>query len=229
MASQILTRGQLEKMSSENLIASFLALQDNIILQQNHLFQQNRDISKKLLEITSKIDSLAKENEELTSHVSVAQNAPKILQEVFKTKSSKLVELERQHHKLEQYTRRECLDFSGIPNTVAPKDLENVILHLLQEIGINLDKSRIVACHKLGKTDRTTVKFLNRKDAENLHSNKKKLEDVDVSYLLSNNDMQGRNDMTTGSQNDRREGCLSRKGKMLYHRISARTTDICMV
>ena len=213
MASQILTRGQLEKMSSENLIASFLALQDNIILQQNHLLQQNRDISKKLLEITSKIDSLAKENEELTSHVSVAQNAPKILQEVFKTKSSKLVELERQHHKLEQYTRRECLDFSGIPNTVAPKDLENVILHLLQEIGINLDKSRIVACHKLGKTDRTTVKFLNRKDAENLHSNKKKLEDVDVSYLLSNNDMQGRNDMTTGSQNDRREGGLSRKGK----------------
>ena len=56
--------------------------------------------------------------------------------------SSKLVELERQHHKLEQYTRRECLDFSGIPNSVAPKDLENFILLLLQEIGINLDKSR---------------------------------------------------------------------------------------
>ena len=60
MASQILTRGQLEKMSNENLIAYFLALQDNIILQQNDLLQQNRDISKKLLEITSKIDSLAK-------------------------------------------------------------------------------------------------------------------------------------------------------------------------
>ena len=105
------------------------------------------------------------------------------------------------------------MDFSGIPNSVAPKDLENFILHLLQEIGINLDKSRTVAWHRLGKTDRTTVKFLNRKDAENLHSNKKKLEDVDVSYLLSNNDMQGRNDMTTGSQNDRREGGLSRKGK----------------
>ena len=91
MASQILTRGQLEKMSNENLIASFLALQDNIILQQNDLLQQNRDISKKLLEITSKIDSLAKKNEELTSHVSVAQNASKILQEAFKTTSSKLV------------------------------------------------------------------------------------------------------------------------------------------
>ena len=140
MASQILTSGQLEKMSNENLIASFLALQDNIILQQNDLLQQNRDISKKLLEITSKIDSLAKKNEELTSHVSVAQKATKILQEAFKTTSSKLAELERQHHKLEQCMRREYLDFSGIPNSVTPKNLENFILRLLQEISIDLDK-----------------------------------------------------------------------------------------
>ena len=52
MTSQILTRGQLGK--NEQLIASFLALQDKIILQQNDFLQQNRDISKKLLEITSK-------------------------------------------------------------------------------------------------------------------------------------------------------------------------------
>ena len=94
------------------------------------------------------------------------------------------------------------MEFSGIPKSVAPKDLENFILRLLQEIGINLGKSRIVACHRLEKTDRTIVKFLNQKDAENVYLNKKKLKDVDISYLFSDNDMQGRNDMTTGSQND---------------------------
>ena len=94
------------------------------------------------------------------------------------------------------------MEFSGIPKSVAPKDLETFILRLLQEIGINLDKSRIVACHRLEKTDRTIVKFLNQKDAENVYLNKKKLKDVDISYLFSDNDMQGRNDMTTGSQND---------------------------
>ena len=214
MASQILTREQLEKMSNENLIAPFLALQDNIILQQNDLLQRNRDISKKLLEITFKIDSLAKRNEELKSDVSVAQSASKILQEAFKTTSSKLVELERQHHKLGQYARRECLDFSDIPKSVAPKDLENFILRLLQQIGINLDKLRIVACHRLGKTNRTIVKFLNQKDAENVYSNKKKLKNVDISCLFSDDDMQGRNVMTTGSQNDWREEGLSRKRKI---------------
>ena len=105
-----------------------MALQDNIILQKNDLLHQKRDISKMLLEITSKIDSLTKKNEWRVKQVmvSVAQNASKILQEAFKTTSRKLVELERQYHNLEQHTRRECLDFSGIPNSVAPKDLENL-------------------------------------------------------------------------------------------------------
>ena len=77
------------------------------------------------------------------------------------------------------------MDFSCIPISVALKDLENFILPLLQEIGINLDKSCIVAHHRLGKT----VKFLNRKDAENIFSNKKKLKDVDISCLLSDDEM----------------------------------------
>ena len=94
------------------------------------------------------------------------------------------------------------------------KDLENFILPLLQEIGINLDKSHIIAFHRLGKSDRTIVKFLNRKDAENVYLNKKKVKDVDISYLLSNDHTQGRNGMTTGSQNDWREGDLSTKRKI---------------
>ena len=81
----------------------------------------------------------------------------------------------------------------------------------MQEISINLEKSWIVACHRLGKTDRTIAKFLNRKDAENLYSNKKKLKDADISCLLSYDDIQDRNDMTKESQNDWREGGLSRK------------------
>ena len=103
------------------------------------------------------------------------------------------------------------LRLSGIPNSVAPK--ENSILRILQEIGINLDKWRVVDCLRLGKTDRTVVKFLNRKDAKYVCSNKKKLKDVDISFLLSDDDIQDRNDMTTGNQNDWRERGLPRKRK----------------
>ena len=47
-----------------------------------------------------------------------------------------------------------------------PNRLESFVIHALEEIRIKLNKSQIVACHRLGKSGRTTVKFLNRKDAE---------------------------------------------------------------
>ena len=106
------------------------------------------------------------------------------------------------------------MDFSGIPSSVASKDLENFILRLFQEIGVDLDELRIVACHRLGKTDRTIVNFLNREDAENVYSKKRKLKDVDISCLLSH-DIQNRNDINRGSQNDWRDEGLSRKRKIL--------------
>ena len=99
--------------------------------------------------ITSKIDSLVKKNEELTSQLTVAQNTSKVLQEAFKTTSGRLIELKRNYHKLEQYWMRECLEFSGIPSSFALKHLEHFVLRLLQEIGIDLDKSWIVDCHRL--------------------------------------------------------------------------------
>ena len=44
--AQILTRRQLEKISNENIILTFLAMRKNILLQQNDLFQQNKVIKK---------------------------------------------------------------------------------------------------------------------------------------------------------------------------------------
>ena len=57
---------------------------------------------------------------------------------------------------------------------------------------------------------------------------KKKLKDVDIFCLRSDDDIQGRNDMTTGSQNDWRQ-VGSEKEKFLYHRISVHATDLCIV
>ena len=50
-------------MSNENMISSFMALQGNRFLQENDLLQQYREILKKLLDITSKFDSLVKKRD----------------------------------------------------------------------------------------------------------------------------------------------------------------------
>ena len=93
MALQILTRGQFGKMRNFNFVESFLAVQDNILLQPNDLVQLNNDISKTLLEITSKIDSLIKKYKDLTSQLTMTKNTSKVLQETLDTTSIKLAEL----------------------------------------------------------------------------------------------------------------------------------------
>ena len=93
MASQILTRGEFGKMRNLNFVESFLAVQDNILLQPNDLVQLNNDISKTLLEITSKIDSLIKKYKDLTSQLTMTKNNSKVLQETLDTTSIKLAEL----------------------------------------------------------------------------------------------------------------------------------------
>ena len=81
--AKFFTRGQLEKMSNENIKSSFLALQENVLLQKNDLLQQNKEVSKQLSDLTTKFESIVKQNEELASKVAVAQNISKFLQESF--------------------------------------------------------------------------------------------------------------------------------------------------
>lgn len=81
--AKFFTRGQLEKMSNENIKSSFLALQENVLLQKNDLLQLNKEVSKQLSDLTTKFESIVKQNEELASKVAVAQNISKFLQESF--------------------------------------------------------------------------------------------------------------------------------------------------
>ena len=53
-------------MSNEN-ISSFLALQENVLLQQNYLIQQKKEITKQLPDLTATFESIIKQNEELSS------------------------------------------------------------------------------------------------------------------------------------------------------------------
>ena len=74
---------------------------------------------------------------------------------------------------MEQYSRRESIKIAGIPPSIMNDLLEEHTLLIFSKTGVNIDELDTVACHKLGSTDRTTVKLLNRKDAVKLLENKK--------------------------------------------------------
>ena len=76
-------------MSNKNITPLFLALQDdNVLLQQSESVQQNKEITKQLLYLTTKFESIVKQSKitskvEVRSKVAVAKNTLKMLLEAF--------------------------------------------------------------------------------------------------------------------------------------------------
>ena len=72
VGSNILTRKQLEKMTSAQLIGFAMKLQDNLITKQTELINNNRKFREKLNVLKDKFDNVKKENEILQSKVVIA-------------------------------------------------------------------------------------------------------------------------------------------------------------
>ena len=154
--SNILTRKQLEKMSNSQLIDFEMKVQENLILKQNAFSNENKEINAKLQNIDKKIDELNKENNLLQTRLSIAST---LLSRNHHKNSEKIINLERDLHKMEQYFQRECIEIAGIPPKITNDLLEEHILLIFSKIGVNIDELDIVACHRLGFTDRTIVKL----------------------------------------------------------------------
>ena len=73
--SNILTRGQLEKMDNDQLIEFAIKLQTNMVNKQTELINDKKEFREELSVIDSKFDEIKKENEVLMSKASVAEKA----------------------------------------------------------------------------------------------------------------------------------------------------------
>ena len=80
----------------------------------------------------------------------------------------------------EQYSRRENLIISGIPENVSQDALEPKVLQILETIGLSITSHEIAACHRLKKHKssfpaHTIVRFTNRKAVEFCLTNRERL------------------------------------------------------
>ena len=57
--------------------------------------------------------------------------------------------LEQNQAKGEQYSRRNNVELSGIPNSICDEDLENTVINICKESGIDVDARDIEGCHRL--------------------------------------------------------------------------------
>ena len=82
----------------------------------------------------------------------------------------------------EQYSRTECLEILGIPESVIDNALEDKIQGVLCGIDAEVLTENIESCNRLkgkGSKGRVILKLSKRKDAEKIKLNKKKLKKID--------------------------------------------------
>ena len=142
--SNILTRKQLEKMTDDQLLEFAMKLQNNMINKQTNLINDNKEFREKLSIIDSKFDELKNKNEVLKSKVSVAEKTSLTLSMEYKNTNEKVIEMERNIHRMEQYSRRECIEIVGIPSSITNDLLEEHVLLIFGKLGYRLGEMNSV-------------------------------------------------------------------------------------
>ena len=118
---------------------------------------------------------------QLESENSIVKQANSLL-------SKRLVNMERQCWANAQYSRRECLEVVGIPDSVQNNELEDKVLTIFKKIGSEVSPRDIEACHRLKKgNDRVIVKFSRHKGCEQIMSVKKDLKYLNMQVGLPGN------------------------------------------
>ena len=73
----------------------------------------------------------------------------------------------------DQYSRRNNVAIQDIPQSVKSKDLEDMVINVLDKVNVKVTKNDIEACHRLGDSRKTIVRFVNRKYSFEALKNKK--------------------------------------------------------
>ena len=125
---------------------------------ESSLMRLNKgDLVRMLLDYQGKfnniLDELKNDLNELKTKFCKLESDLHISRNVNDKLSDKLTVLERKCHANEQYSRRECLEISGIPAKVGDKDVEKKVLEILDAIVAPVNTDLVEDCHRASSRD----------------------------------------------------------------------------
>ena len=118
----------LQKLSKPQLIAMVLSERD---------------------ETKAMIESLRDEVKDMNSNYKKLEADVSIVKTVNNLLMKKSVDIERQCWANAQYSRRECLETTGIPTSIFQQSLEEKVCQIFEAIGVSVDKNDIDDCYQL--------------------------------------------------------------------------------
>ena len=129
--------------------------------------------------ITDELKELKTDFRKLESDLAISRNVNDKL-------TKQLILDERKCWANEQYSRRECLEISGIPKSIQDDDLEDCVTKIFNECDRPVDPANIEACHRLkwkAMSKTVIINLSKRKDVFNILQRKKKLKSVDITKV----------------------------------------------
>ena len=165
----VFTRAAMAKLSREEL-------EDYAVNQDNHIVDELIKLRDKLRENLETMKADSQKQIELLKIES--QNQIKLYDERFEIMESQIQVIKRVNDELvtrigqiekncyrnSQYSRRECIEISGIPADIENKSLENTALEIISRAGVNVHNENVEGCHRIGRNNATILKFSRRKD-----------------------------------------------------------------
>ena len=135
-----------------------------------------------LSNINKELSELRNDFKKIESKLSVSKNVNSKLHE-------QVVALERQCWVNSQYSRRECSEITGIPDSISNDDLEETTIKIFDKLDVATDPSNIEDCHwlKSNGPKKVIIKSARRKDANLIRKNKNKLKEMNLCSIGVNN------------------------------------------
>ena len=160
------------------LVQEFSRLTETLV---SNLASENKKLKLKVEELEKELESQKSMNTKCLNDQSQKTTSSTSACDPYK---ERIIELEKNSFRLEQYGRRNNVEFAGIPETVSDEALENKMIELLSEINVKVNNDDIEACHRLGKLNnigprRVIIRFVNRKKCFEIFRNKSARKDID--------------------------------------------------
>ena len=113
-----------------------------------------------------------------------------VVKNVITRLEERIISLEKNQAKFEQYSRRNNIELSGIPNDILENNLEKIVEDICHDSGLEIEPKDFEGCRRLpvsryrrDSDKRVIIKFVNRKHPEALLRNKKTISSKDFSHL----------------------------------------------
>ena len=170
----------INSVKEPELVPKVITLKEKVIMDTDI-----SNLCNQISKLNDIITQLHSTNEKIRSELAVVKNVNKKLE-------VRIINLEKNQAKSEQYNRRNNIELSGIPNDIPEDNLDKVLIDICHDSGLEIEPKDIEGCHRLpvsryirDSNKRLIVKFVTRKH-ETILQNKKSISSKDFSHLDAN-------------------------------------------